>query len=162
MIGQPEQLVLRDIHQPQAPSWWPPAPGWWMLAIAILVVASAIAWWLHRRRQRAREVAAVFEQRLRVASSPVEAIAAMSELLRRAARRRDPQADRLQGEDWLRFLDAASSGVKADKQHSTPFSEGAGRLLLDGGYRRSAEKADVDALQSIARECYLALMATKR
>ena len=29
----PQQIPLRDLHLPDAISWWPLAPGWW-LAIA--------------------------------------------------------------------------------------------------------------------------------
>ena len=57
----------------------------------------------------------------------------MSDLLRRAARRKDPLADRLQGDDWLRFLD----------QGMTPpcFEHGPGALLREGA---NPATADVD------------------
>ena len=32
------ELVLRDIHLPEASLWWPPAPGWWILALSIPIV----------------------------------------------------------------------------------------------------------------------------
>ncbi len=63
-------------------------------------------------------------------------LGAASELLRRAARRRAPQAALLQGEDWLRFLDG---------QARRDFSEGDGRLLLDGGFRRQVDEAQARA-----------------
>ncbi len=150
----PDALVLRDIHQPPAPPWWPPAPGWWMLA-AILLAAIVLAYWLAaRRKRRQRAIAALFDGTLEQTASPAARVAAMSELLRRAARRRDPAADRLQGDDWLRFLDGDES--------QTEFSGGAGRLLLDGGYRRDVDNAQLAALQPLARRRYLQLMASRR
>jgi hypothetical protein len=79
----------------------------------------------------------------------------MSELLRRAARRRDAAADRMQGEDWLHFLDG-------DGRHRAlsegAFSEGPGRLLLEGPFRRDVEADDVAALVPLARARFLAWM----
>lgn len=47
-----ESLPLRDIHLPEAVSWWPPAPGWWFLAgIACWLIA---LWWLRRSRLKVR------------------------------------------------------------------------------------------------------------
>ena len=38
-------LVLRDVHVPASPSFWPPAPGWWVVfAIFALSVAGIAAW----------------------------------------------------------------------------------------------------------------------
>ena len=48
---QGQELVLRDVHVPVAPSLWPPAPGWWLLAAAVLTVV-ALLWLLQLRRQR--------------------------------------------------------------------------------------------------------------
>jgi hypothetical protein len=143
-------LVLRDIHQQPPPPWWPPAPGWWILAAAVLLLSALAAWWLARRRRRRRQVAALFDDALGAAIQPAAQVAAISELLRRAARRRDPEADRLQGEDWLRWLDRelASAG----------FSTGPGRLLLDGGFRRDVPESDVANLRSLARSAYFELM----
>ena len=48
---QAQELVLRDVHVPAAPSMWPPAPGWWLLAAAALTVI-AVIWFLKLRQQR--------------------------------------------------------------------------------------------------------------
>src|SRR3546814_5021776 len=74
--------------------------------------------WL-RARPRAAAIVRLFDERLHAANTPVERVAAMSELLRRAARRRDPAADRLQGDAWLAFLDGDRASDVA-----RPFSEG--------------------------------------
>lgn len=144
-------IVLRDIHQPPAPPWWPPAPGWWLLAAILLALACAGWYWQRRRRNRQRAIAAVFDDALAHAGQPAAQVAAMSELLRRAARRRDPMADKLHGEAWLAFLDAGDSG-----RH---FSQGTGRLLLEGGFRADADPQDVGRLRELARERFLGWMA---
>jgi hypothetical protein len=148
---QGDALVLRDIHQPPAPPWWPPAPGWWLIIAGIVVLACIMGWFAWRRRRRARAIASLFDTRLAQARTPAEEVAAMSELLRRAARRRDPEADKLLGDDWLRFLD---TGLQ------TPvFSTGAGSILRDGGYRRDVAPHEVDALRAAARTRFLEWMA---
>lgn len=142
-------LVLRDIHQPPAPPWWPPAPGWWWLAAFIVVVSVVWAALRLRRRRRRAARAAVFDAALAAANTPSEAIAAMSELLRRAARQRDPSADRLHGDAWLEWLDG--------NERLRPFSTGPGRLLLDGGFRPDVDAAQVAALRPIAHARFLQL-----
>ena len=149
---QAQELVLRDVHVPAAPSMWPPAPGWWLLAAAALTV-SAVIWFLKLRQQRKLEARRrLFDEACRDLPASVQ-IAAMSELLRRAARKIDKHADRLQGEDWLRFLD----GKKGQD-----FSKGAGRLLLEGGFRRDVADADLAATKYVARARFLELMAKKK
>jgi hypothetical protein len=146
-------LVLRDIHQPPAPPWWPPAPGWWL--VAALVVAAVIVWAvleLRRRRQRASH-AAVFEDRVAAASTRPQQVAAMSELLRRATRQRDRDADALQGEAWLAWLDGDDP--------ARPFTVGPGRLLLDGGFRPDIDADRLDALRPVARARFLQLLESR-
>ena len=145
-----ESLVLRDIHQPSAPPWWPPAPGWWLLATVLLALLAIPAWRRWRRARRRRAHAALFDRTLESTTSPAAQVAAMSELLRRAARQRTPHADTLVGEDWLRFLDAAQS--------PPVFASSAGRLLVEGGYRRDVDPDDVARLRPLARARFLAWM----
>ncbi|UHQ22522.1 DUF4381 domain-containing protein [Lysobacter sp. 5GHs7-4] len=146
-------LLLRDVHDTAAPSWWPPAPGWWMVFAAVALIASVV-WFLRARRQRKRRTAErVFDDALADAATPAAQVAAMSELLRRASRRREGAADRLQGEDWLSFLDR---GAK-----SPQFVEAAGRLLLDGGFRRDVDPLQVEALRVPVRARFLELMGVR-
>ena len=48
---KPDLSQLRDIHLPPPVSWWPLAPGWWLL-LGTLLLLTAIAFWLWRRRRR--------------------------------------------------------------------------------------------------------------
>lgn len=140
-------LVLRDVHVPPAPSLWPPAPGWWI--VAAVVLALALVWLLRgggRARRRARAMA-WFDAQLAQADSPVARLALASELLRRAARGVRGDADRLDGEAWLAFLDAGDGA----------FLEGEGRLLLDGPFRPEVEPARAEAAVALARARFASL-----
>jgi len=139
-----------DVHAGIAPAWWPPAPGWWLLFAAIIGLASFFAWRGVRRRRRAAAILRLFDDAVARADTPSRKVASMSELLRRAARRKDPRADTLEGDDWLRFLD---QGLPQPM-----FSVGAGALLRDGGFRADVAAHEADALRAIARDRYLRWM----
>jgi hypothetical protein len=149
---QAQELVLRDVHVPPAPSLWPPAPGWWLLAIVVLLLLVGVWAIRHRRKRRRQAWQALFDEACAQAT-PVARIAAISGLLRRASRQVDKQADRLQGEDWLRFLDGG--------KHSD-FSAGPGRLLLEGGYQREVDASAWEAARDVARKRFLELMARRK
>lgn len=147
-----QDLVLRDIHYPPAPSLWPLAPGWWLALAVMLLVFLALAYRHGRRRRRRRAVLALFDAAVtRAQGDPPAEIAAISSLLRRAALRRDAEAATLDGEAWLGFLDAGDP--------RKPFSTGPGPLLLDGAFRRDVEPRHVAPLRAIARERFLGWMA---
>ncbi|MEQ7868952.1 DUF4381 domain-containing protein [Xanthomonas sp. WHRI 8393] len=151
----PQSLPLRDVHLPPSPSWWPLAPGWWLVIAAVVLVLGSAWWWWRRRRQQQRRWLAAFDAELQRATTPAQRLAALSVLLRRAARSVDAQADRLQGEAWLQFLDGHKSKTQA-------FSQGPGRALLDGGFQRTPAVTDLDAVQALARQRFLSLMRGRR
>ena len=149
---QAQELVLRDVHVPVAPSLWPPAPGWWLVAAAVVLLVAIVCWmrWHRQRIVQARQ--RLFDDACRDLPAAAQ-VAAMSELLRRAARQVDKQADKLQGDDWLRFLDG---------KNGRGFSNGPGRMLLEGGYRRDVEASQLAAVKQLARARFLELMAKKQ
>jgi hypothetical protein len=152
-------LELRDIHLPPEPSWWPPAVGWWLLAVLLIAAATWVARALWRRA-RARRVRAALRAEFENAAALVDPAAravAVSELLRRAARRRDPASAALHGEAWLDFLDAMLLAARRDAT-SRPFRDGPGRALLDAPYRAAVDARAVEALVVPARACYQALV----
>jgi Flp pilus assembly protein TadB len=148
----PAKLPLRDAHLPDAPAWWPPAPGWWLVAAVLAALLVAIALWRRHARRRRIAAEALFDATVDAAQGDSARVAAISELLRRAARRRDPLADRLQGADWLHFLD---EGPRV--RGAATFAE-VGGVLLDGGFRRDVDAAAVAALRPVARARFVALM----
>ena len=153
----PAALPLRDIHLPPAPPFWPPAPGWWLLGLAILAVVAGWWWWRRREARRRARIARLFDSAVATAPTPAAELAAISELLRRAARRIDPAADRLDGEAWLEFLD--QHGPKETGEHAAAdFTGGPGRLLLDGPWRTAVPTGDVERLRPLARARFLAWM----
>lgn len=50
-ISQILQEQLRDIHMPEAISWWPLAFGWWILIALFLAVLAIAIWQLLRYQQ---------------------------------------------------------------------------------------------------------------
>ena len=102
---------LRDIHLPEAVSFWPLAPGWWLLAVALVGLAALVLWLRHRRRESVRR-AAIGELDALRASYECEANAAvlaeqLSALLRRVALVRfgRGRVAPLYGRDWIDFLE---------------------------------------------------------
>jgi len=147
-------LVLRDIHLSTAPPWWPPAPGWWLLAAVLLVALGAlVAWRVHRVRRR-RRLLAVFDAEVDAAGDAPQAVAAMSGLLRRAARRHHPAADRLEGQAWIGLLDAGREAHRFDGTR--------GRLLLEGPFQREVDVAAVADLRIAARARFLEWAEARR
>lgn len=148
---QAPDLVLRDVHVPPTPPMWPPAPGWWLVA-AVVAACLLVALWVGlRRRRRLRLWHSTFDAAAS-ADGPAAKVAAVSELLRRAARQTSPVADRLQGAEWLQLLDG----------NGTEFSQGPGQLLLEGGYRRDVDEASWLELEPVARQRFIELMGAKR
>ena len=140
-------LVLRDIHQPPAPPWWPPAPGWWLVAAMLLLALAVASWFAARRRKRQRAIARC-SMTLAARRTPAAQVAAMSELLRRAARRVNPKPTSA-GRSLAAFPRCGRQAAACSRRR--------GRLLLEGGYRREVDAGQVAAL-SAAGACALPRM----
>ncbi|QIO89325.1 hypothetical protein G9274_003010 [Stenotrophomonas rhizophila] len=146
-------LPLRDVHLPPFPPLWPLPLGWWLvLGTVAVVLVGCWAWRAQRRRRRQRWLT-LFDTRLAEADGPAAEVAAIAELLRRAARHRQPGAELLDGAAWLAFLDPPGSRA---------FSGAAGTLLLDGMYRAQVDPTEVATLRALARERFLDLMVGGR
>ena len=146
----PGSLPLRDIHLPDAVSWWPPAPGWWLLLglVALLVFVALRRWRRGRGRRaavcRARRELAAIRQAFKLRPDRADLVKALSALLRRLAMslygRREAAA--LTGEGWLAFLDQKAGGHE--------FTRGAGRDLIEAPYRPDPEFDHAALLQLVS------------
>jgi len=157
-IDSAAELPLRDIHLPEAISWWPLAPGWWWLLLLLMVVSGLLVWWRRRKAAAQVRLAALAEWQQLMTSFQQEQnnsqwVQGLSVLLRRVCLSYYPRAEvaGLSGEAWLHYLDQ----VCPLPQHN-PFSEGAGRLLIDAPYRQQVE-GDVQALHALCGEWLTAL-----
>jgi len=113
----PQQLQLRDIHMPDAPSIWPLAPGWWILTIVVLVTV----YWLYKlwkRQHKKKQLIALMQQQLteihdefRATKDKHKLAIAVSDLLKRFVRfvLKDTDATSLTGQEWIDYLNSKSS-----------------------------------------------------
>lgn len=141
---------LRDIHLPEPVGWWPLAWGWWLL-IALLVMALAgLIGYLWRRRQRWRYRRQALQEldrlyaEFREHGDGARYLQDISVLLRRTALSAFPRQEvaGLQGPAWLQWLNTTLGEGRTD------FSQGPGRVLLDGPYRLQPQ-VEADTLQRL-------------
>ena len=149
---------LRDIHLPEAVTFWPPAPGWWVLLVLLLiglafVYRQAIITMIQRRKlanalEQLNDAHLHFTVQSQDAENRnqagLEFLAAINSLLNRVVMVKYPDApsEKLSGNKWLEFLDSFDN--------STDFTQGAGSALAEGVYRRTFD-ADADALLALAK-----------
>ncbi len=134
----PATLTLRDIHLPDAVSWWPPAPGWWiLLALCVVLVFSV---WLFRKIKKSRSVRVAALKELELISEKFsrendthQLVKSLSTLLRRICLSYFPRREvaGLTGEKWLVFLDNCLDWGNVSER----FSQGAGRALITAPYQ---------------------------
>jgi len=138
------ELVLRDIHLPDASLWWPPGPGWWLLLLLLLVSILIIPWLLKRLRRKPIKSVSLREiDRIRLAikqgQSDRAVLQDLSSLIRRVVisyHGRKGYAGST-GDHWLSQLEQFSS--------ATGFSPQQLRLLGRDRYRRDYD-VDIDSL----------------
>ena len=142
-----KELPLKDIHLPEAITWWPLAIGWWVLIVVVLA-ALVGSYQLYKRltRQTATKQAKAVLLKIRQSASSdiLHTIKELSACLRRVAISVDSRekAASLVGDAWLSYLD--------ESMEDTPFKTGIGRLLVDAPYQQLvAEDVDINALISL-------------
>ena len=113
MNTQDPLAQLRDIHLPQAISWWPPAIGWWLLGLLALLLVALLFYCLRRyylatafRREGKRLLLQLYRLWQREGDSQGY-LQGVNEVLKRTALLRFPGEDTasLSGERWTNFLD---------------------------------------------------------
>ena len=163
-MNPPAELPLRDIHLPDAVSWWPPAPGWWVLSalLALLALALILILRRYRRRSLVRAARRVLDQAFARHAEGGDArplLAEVSLVLRRTALSYFPRDEvaGLTGETWLAFLDRDLEPAKL----RGGFRTGAGRILATGPYATQSS-VDAEALRTLCDAWLRGLERRKR
>jgi hypothetical protein len=107
-MNQTDPLAtLRDIHLPEAISWWPLAPGWWLAIILICAVIGVMSARLYRNHQRRlyRRQALLELQRIEGLADPRQLVELLDTLRRTAISAYPKQSFANLGPgDFLNFL----------------------------------------------------------
>ncbi len=162
-MTDPLLLPLRDIHLPADISWWPPAPGWWLLA-GLILSATLLSYWWYRRRLRlkfsainlAKEEFKEVRDQYSKHQDPGQLVRELSILLRRLSISTFPRVETagLTGNAWLQFLD--------EPMGATPFTSGAGRILIDAPYRQAVQLDEIEPLFTLCDEWISAVAEKQR
>jgi len=143
----PEEIPLRDLHLPEAISWWPLAPGWWVvIGFAVVLLAYMLRQYFRTRARGAarrhalrklNELTAEFEQH----HDAVAFSSSLSELLRRTMLAYAPRQEvaGLTGDEWLAWLDRDLDQAR--------FQSATGRKLLELPYRQHDD--EVSAMELV-------------
>ncbi|MCP4186040.1 MAG: DUF4381 domain-containing protein [Gammaproteobacteria bacterium] len=132
------EIPLRDIHLPEAVSWWPPAPGWWLLLmmLVVLVLGSVFLWrWVKHKSLRKlsdMELKSIVENFNQQQDTRL-LLSQLSTLLRRilmSYQGRNSTAA-VTGDDWIRQLNTLA--------HENCFSEEQEILLSRGQFKRELD-----------------------
>ena len=131
---------LRDIHEPDPVSFWPPALGWWLLMLFVIAAIFLIRWQKKRKKQPKYKKLAIeafknISTNYEVQRNGHKTACELSELIRKIMVLTDDRPDvaGLIDEEWLSYLD--------EKSDSELFSKGAGRILTTVAYKK---ESDVD------------------
>ncbi len=105
---------LRDVHTPEAISWWPLSIGWWFLiATAVIITLLVSLKLLKRRRQNAYRGVAIAELDQHFALWQEQQkndlyLQAANAIVKRACSHLNSEALSLSGQQWLEYLSAYS------------------------------------------------------
>jgi len=147
-----QQLDLRDIHLPEAISWWPIAPGWWIIFAGIILIITAIfiARRIYLKKQLARDIHSELDnikRQYKQTENKSQLAKSLSTLLRRANISYYPKTDSagLIGSEWLAYLDSTMTASSTEKK----FQSDIGKALLSAPYCPDDANLDFDATKLI-------------
>jgi len=148
MDPESTKVPLRDIHLPEAISWWPPAVGWWI--VAGIIIICVLGFYLLKRHHERRKVAkAALKELLGIKAdfdTSLDAqrfITKLSTLLRRVCVTTFPNENvaNIIGKDWLVFLDQCI--IQKEKDKEPLFSRNAASVLLNVPYMDKIRNSDM-------------------
>lgn len=141
---------LRDIHEPEAISAWPPALGWWLLPIVVVVMAYLFyRWWKKSKIPNYKKLALQdfknIKNNYEISKNSQGVPGEIALLIRKAmvAKYGNQEIAGLVGDEWLLRLDTIS---KTDS-----FTQGVGQCLLTAPYQKQSE-VDINALLEATRK----------
>ncbi len=148
---------LRDIHEPDPVSFWPPAPGWWIVLLLFILLPFFIRWWLKKKmrpnfkkmaNQELKNITSNYGVQRNDDKTAIELALLMRKVLVATDQRNEVAG--LIDEEWLTYLDKKSG--------TNLFTQGAGRVVTTVIYqKKSQEKIDVEGLlkatQALLRKC---------
>jgi len=125
---------LKDIHLPEAISWWPLAPGWYVIMLLILLLIAGLGYLIHKKhlhalaKNQALTILDSYNEQYEKDRNVQMTSARISELLRRVALVYFPRSEvaSLHGDEWITFLN--KTGKKVD---FTPVKA----MLLDSPFK---------------------------
>jgi len=154
-IMQPaqQQLNLKDIHLPDAVSWWPPAIGYWLI-LAIFIVLMLLFFGIRYLRRKSLIKRQALTEFARIKSTyqadlnQKALVTSLSKLLRRAAISAYPVSEcaSLSGKSWLNWLD------KQLPKSDMSFSKGPGYLLTEFIYSDATHTNDINDLLKLTQQ----------
>lgn len=133
---------LRDIHQPDPISFWPPAPGWWLVLLLFVCGIFLIRRWMKKPKmpkyrkfalEELKNITTNYEIQRDAHKTANECALLIRKML--LVTDKEKKIAGMINEEWLIYLDKRSE--------TTLFSQGAGRVLAKQIYQKDAE---VDAL----------------
>jgi len=145
-----QTLNLRDIHLPDAISWWPLAPGWWMLITSTITVALIfiIARKIYRSKQLKRDIHTELDEIKNIyqqTQDKSQLAKSLSVLLRRASISYYPDTKNniagLTGKHWLTWLDETTYNPQENKK----FQSNIGQTLINAPYLPDNTQLTFDA-----------------
>lgn len=141
---QAQLASLKDIHLPNAISWWPLAPAWWYLFASLLFTVLAVAYFRYQQRRTVRYIALKELHQLQTNQqhdSTYALAAQISVLLHRVVRQQQGiKSSTLSGDKWRELLTQGKHGLNqeyadllvnapyAPKDHTTHLSN---QALID-------------------------------
>lgn len=152
-----ELQQLKDIHLPQAISWWPLAPGWFVLLAVLCGLLIYLFYLFYQKTKQKYVVKYALTKLKRLAKedpSDRNLAAEISTLIRRTALHYFNRTEiaGLTGQAWLEFLNRSGN--------TQQFTTAAGYLLIDAPYRKN-NPSDLAPLFAIA-ETWLVTISKKK
>ena len=143
---------LKDIHLPQAISWWPLAPFWYFILLLITLILSWVTWRYIKRKHQLKYIIQAQHKLNQINKGPHNAAAAgeITYLLKQICIIYFPreQTAALQGTAWLEFLDDCI-GFKDFTTH--------GSLLLTSAYQPAETTIDLIPIIKLTNDWLITL-----